>query len=77
MGTSLADVTLASHDQRGRISPAAQEKVFATQRSFSVDAFNSESGAPAWKTIPSWCLFTGRPKAGHPACHPAVHGEER
>ena len=57
-GTSLADVTLASHHRRGRISPAVQEQIFATQRPFSVDAFNSKSGAPAWKTIPSWCLFT-------------------
>jgi hypothetical protein len=73
MGTSLAGATLAHHHRRGRISPAVQEQSFATQRPFSVDAFNSKSGAPAWKTIPSWCLITT--KAGHPACHPAVHGE--
>ena len=33
------------------VSPAVQEQIFATQRPFSVDAFNSKSGAPAWKTI--------------------------
>jgi hypothetical protein len=66
MGTSLADVTLASHHRRGRISPAVQEQIFATQRPFSVDAFNSKSGAPAWKTIPSWCLFTTDPRQAIP-----------
>jgi hypothetical protein len=58
MGTSLAGATLASHHRRSRISPAVQEQILATQRPFSVDAFNSKSRAPAWKTIPSWYLTT-------------------
>ena len=49
------------------VSPAVQEQIFATQRPFSVDAFNSKSGAPAWKTIPSWYLVTTKDKAIPPA----------
>jgi pimeloyl-ACP methyl ester carboxylesterase len=67
MGTSLAGATLASHHRRSRISPAVQEQILATQRPFSVDAFNSKSRAPAWKTIPSWYLVTTQDKAIPPA----------
>jgi len=49
------------------VSPAVQAQIFATQRPFSVDAFNSKSGAPAWKTIPSWYLVTTQDTAIPPA----------
>jgi pimeloyl-ACP methyl ester carboxylesterase len=32
------------------------DQMYATQRPFSEEAFGSPSGAPAWKTIPSWYL---------------------
>jgi pimeloyl-ACP methyl ester carboxylesterase len=49
------------------VSPTVQGQIFATQRPFSVDAFNSKSGVPAWKTIPSWYLVTTEDKAIPPA----------
>jgi pimeloyl-ACP methyl ester carboxylesterase len=49
------------------VSPTVQGQIFATQRPFSVDAFNSKSGVPAWKTIPSWYLVTTNDKAIPPA----------
>jgi pimeloyl-ACP methyl ester carboxylesterase len=49
------------------VSPTVQGQIFATQRPFSVDAFNSTSGVPAWKTIPSWYLVTTKDKAIPPA----------
>lgn len=49
------------------VSPQVQDLIFATQRPFSVDAFNSQSGVPAWKTIPSWFLVTTQDKAIPPA----------
>lgn len=49
------------------VSPEVQGQIFATQRPFSVDAFNSKSGVPAWKTIPSWYLVTTEDKAIPPA----------
>jgi hypothetical protein len=56
------------------VSPQAQDQIFATQRPFSVDAFNSQSGVPAWKTIPSWYLVTTQDKAIPPG-DATVHGE--
>ena len=49
------------------VSPRIQGQIFATQRPFSVDAFNSQSGVPAWRTIPSWYLVTTQDKAIPPA----------
>ncbi|MCL2788794.1 MAG: alpha/beta hydrolase, partial [Micrococcales bacterium] len=49
------------------VSPKIQDEIFATQRPFSEDALNSESGVPAWKTIPSWYLVTTEDKAIPPA----------
>ena len=49
------------------VSPEVQGQIFATQRPFSVDAFNSKSGVPAWKAIPSWYLVTTEDKAIPPA----------
>jgi pimeloyl-ACP methyl ester carboxylesterase len=48
-------------------SPKVQNQIFAEQRPFSVDAFNSQSGPPAWKTTPSWYLVTTEDKAIPPA----------
>ena len=41
--------------------------MFATQRPFSQEAFASTSGAPAWKTIPSWYLVASNDHAIPPA----------
>ena len=49
------------------VSPEVQDQIFATQRPFSMDSFNSQSGVPAWKTIPSWYLVTTNDKAIPPA----------
>ena len=44
-----------------------QDQMFATQRPFSQEAFGSPSGAPAWKTIPSWYLVASNDHAIPPA----------
>jgi pimeloyl-ACP methyl ester carboxylesterase len=49
------------------VSPTVQKEIFATQRPFSQAAFDSTSGVPAWKTIPSWYLVTTEDKAIPPA----------
>jgi pimeloyl-ACP methyl ester carboxylesterase len=49
------------------VSPKVQKEIFATQRPFSQAAFDSASGVPAWKTIPSWYLVTTEDKAIPPA----------
>jgi len=49
------------------VSGTVQGEIFAEQRPFTVDAFNSPSGDPAWKTIPSWYLVTTEDKAIPPA----------
>ena len=41
--------------------------MFATQRPFSEEAFGSPSGAPAWKSIPSWYLVASQDRAIPPA----------
>jgi pimeloyl-ACP methyl ester carboxylesterase len=51
-----ADVPSRVHDQ-----------MFATQRPFSEEAFASQSGIPAWKTIPSWYLVASNDHAIPPA----------
>jgi pimeloyl-ACP methyl ester carboxylesterase len=38
------------------VPAAVQDEMFATQRPFSQEAFQSTSGTPAWKTIPTWYL---------------------
>jgi pimeloyl-ACP methyl ester carboxylesterase len=41
--------------------------MFATQRPFSQEAFDSRSGEPAWESIPSWYLITTQDRAIPPA----------
>src|ERR1700736_6869890 len=48
------------------VSPTVQGQIFATPRPFCVDAFNSKSGVPAWKTIPSWYLVTPKTRPSRP-----------
>lgn len=42
----------------GDSSIATARAMFATQRPLSAFAFTQPSGAPAWKTVPSWDLIT-------------------
>ncbi|WP_336216747.1 alpha/beta fold hydrolase [Nonomuraea sp. LPB2021202275-12-8] len=50
--------------------PAGQAKVMAaTQRPVTEAALNEPSGAPAWKTIPSWFVFGERDRNIPPAAH--------
>jgi pimeloyl-ACP methyl ester carboxylesterase len=37
--------------------------MYATQRPFSQAAFDSTSGTPAWRTIPSWYLVASNDRA--------------
>jgi pimeloyl-ACP methyl ester carboxylesterase len=37
--------------------------MFATQRPFSQEAFESPSGPPAWESIPSWYLVASQDRA--------------
>jgi pimeloyl-ACP methyl ester carboxylesterase len=41
--------------------------MWAEQRPFSQEAFDSLSGVPAWKTIPSWYLVASQDHAIPPA----------
>ena len=43
------------------------DQMYATQRPFSQAAFESKSGTPAWKTIPSWYLVASEDRAIPPA----------
>ncbi|MEY2566683.1 MAG: hypothetical protein QOE35_1212 [Actinomycetota bacterium] len=43
------------------------DQMYATQRPFSEEAFGSASGAPAWKSIPSWYLVATEDHAIPPA----------
>ena len=43
------------------------DQMWATQRPFSQEAFESLSGEPAWKTIPSWYLVATQDRAIPPA----------
>jgi pimeloyl-ACP methyl ester carboxylesterase len=43
------------------------DRLFATQRPLAQAAFVSASGAPAWKTIPSWYLVASEDRAIPPA----------
>jgi pimeloyl-ACP methyl ester carboxylesterase len=43
------------------------DQIFAAQRPLTQAAFESASGAPAWKTIPSWYLVTSEDRAIPPA----------
>jgi pimeloyl-ACP methyl ester carboxylesterase len=43
------------------------DQMYATQRPFSQAAFESVSGSPAWKTIPSWYLVASEDHAIPPA----------
>jgi pimeloyl-ACP methyl ester carboxylesterase len=39
------------------VSEAQTKLLFATQRPVAAAAFNEPSGAPAWKSIPSWFIY--------------------
>jgi pimeloyl-ACP methyl ester carboxylesterase len=43
------------------------DQMHATQRPFAQAAFDSESGTPAWDTIPSWYLVASEDRAIPPA----------
>jgi pimeloyl-ACP methyl ester carboxylesterase len=43
------------------------DRMWAEQRPFSQEAFESTSGEPAWKTIPSWYLVATQDRAIPPA----------
>jgi pimeloyl-ACP methyl ester carboxylesterase len=51
----------------GDLSRKTTNLMQATQRPFSVAAFTEPSGAPAWKTIPSWYLVATNDHAIPPA----------
>jgi pimeloyl-ACP methyl ester carboxylesterase len=51
----------------GDVPRNVQDQMFATQRPFSQEAFQSVSGTPAWKTIPSWYLVATNDHAIPPA----------
>ena len=51
----------------GDVPKHRADQMWAEQRPFSQEAFDSLSGEPAWKTIPSWYLVATRDKAIPPA----------
>ena len=51
----------------GDVPGPVRNQMFATQRPFADEAFQSTSGTPAWKTIPSWYLVATNDKAIPPA----------
>jgi pimeloyl-ACP methyl ester carboxylesterase len=51
----------------GDVSARTADRLWSTQRPFSQAAFESRSGAPAWKTTPSWYLVATQDKAIPPA----------
>ena len=55
--------TAFAADVPGRVA----DLMYATQRPFSEAAFAEASGAPAWKTIPSWYLVATEDRAIPPA----------
>jgi len=70
-GTQGTDLHLTQDGLRTAFAADVQKKVqdrmFATQRPFSQEAFQSLSAAPAWKTIPSWYLVATNDQAIPPA----------
>lgn len=51
----------------GDVPKARADQMWAEQRPFSEEAFQSLSGEPAWKTIPSWYLVATQDRAIPPA----------
>jgi pimeloyl-ACP methyl ester carboxylesterase len=51
----------------GDLPARTADRLWATQRPFSQAAFDSESGAPAWRTTPSWYLVATQDEAIPPA----------
>lgn len=49
------------------VSRQVANQMFATQRPLTQAAFESTSGAPAWKTIPSWYLVASEDRTIPPA----------
>ena len=47
----------------GDVPKRLADQMWAGQRPFSQEAFESPSGEPAWKTIPSWYLVATRDRA--------------
>jgi pimeloyl-ACP methyl ester carboxylesterase len=75
----------SSTDADGSIDPAAFREVFAadlpaqqsavlaaTQRPIALSALGTPSGAPAWKTIPSWALVARNDRAIAPEAERAM-----
>jgi len=51
----------------GDVPTALADQMWAEQRAFSVEAFASSSGEPAWKTVRSWYLVATQDRAIPPA----------
>jgi pimeloyl-ACP methyl ester carboxylesterase len=67
-GTDLYIKAADFHDAfAGDLPERTTELMQATQRPFSVAAFTEASGAPAWKTLPSWYLVSTQDHAIPPA----------
>jgi len=68
MGTDLYLKKSAFHDAfAGDLPLKVTDQMQATQRPFSNEAFQSLSGEPAWKTIPSWYMVARQDHAIPPA----------
>jgi pimeloyl-ACP methyl ester carboxylesterase len=70
-GQSGVDVYIKPADFRaafaGDVAPATANLMAITQRPVTLAALSEKSGAPAWKTIPSWYLVGSRDEAIPPA----------
>src|SRR5438876_6338141 len=67
-GTDLYLKKSAFHDAfAGDLPLKVTDQMQATQRPFSNEAFQSLSGEPAWKTIPSWYMVATQDQAIPPA----------
>jgi pimeloyl-ACP methyl ester carboxylesterase len=67
-GTDLYIKKSAFHDAFAADLPLQMtDQMQATQRPFSNEAFQSPSGEPAWKTIPSWYMVATQDHALPPA----------
>src|SRR6202165_1646997 len=68
IGTDLYIKKSAFHDAfAGDLPLQMTDQMQATQRPFSNEAFQSPSGEPAWKTIPSWYMVARQDHAIPPA----------
>lgn len=70
-GQSGVDVYIKTADFRsafaGDVSPAKADLMAITQRPVTLAALSEKSGAPAWKSIPSWYLVGRQDEAIPPA----------